>query len=113
MVRLPRWPKMAQGCQLSRDRARATEFARLGRSTPQAASLDHDGLGNRLAPLAVTRGRPLGIASMSQLGNQTGLLELIHGAQNLAHELGRWPWVREVGRASAGTSSMPKPCKSA
>lgn len=59
MVGRTRRPDMAQRCQLGRDGSQAAALASLGRSAPQAASLDHDSLGNRLAPFAAARGRAL------------------------------------------------------
>ena len=95
---------------------RATVFTRgavLTGRTVFSGGLGHHFGGYGLSALAVPSLGPDALTGMAQLGDQAGLLELADRAQDLAHHLGRWRRVGEVGCASTGISSMSRSHSSA
>ncbi len=88
-------PERGQFCG---DCSQASPLPGLGRLARQAPSFGNDDIGNRPATLTPAGGCPLGIATMLELGDKACLFELTHGAEDLAHHLGGWGWVGEVGR---------------
>ena len=95
MIGLSGRPEMAQRCQLCRDRAKATALASLGRLARETTSLDHNGLGDGLAPFTPARSRTLAVSRALELGDKTGLLELTDGTLDLTRT------ISSVGEGSA------------
>ncbi len=87
MIGLPRRAEMPDRGQLCRNGSQASPLSGLGRLARQTPSFGNDDIGNRPATFTATRGGSLGIATMLELGDKVGFLELTHGAKDLAHHL--------------------------
>jgi hypothetical protein len=70
MVGLPGRSEMTQRCELCRDRAKATSLASLGRLARETTSLDHNGLGDGLAPLTPASSHALAAGPDPELHGQ-------------------------------------------
>jgi len=79
----PRCPNAASSAAIVRRLRRTPSWVTSARRLATATTAS----GTGLRCFASTRGGSLGVTTMLELGDKPGLLELTHGAQDLAHYL--------------------------